>query len=226
MELINVASAKAIWLINATDMNPKGLRILPQLTDALVENYDFDDTPDPQPGQNGIKLKEGMFDKEGQVYRVGLEIYDDGFVAESAHSTDLTEAFMLHALEWAKVNFPIRFEPHFVWRKMYYSEIVVRFSSPLAAACSALAEFSQVLSQSPAAPGTDGYMLTALTFSARTPPAGANPKTVVIERRVNSGPDANMFYCKAPVKTDEFIKLLENFDDLLSGSKAPIQGTH
>jgi hypothetical protein len=213
MELISVASAKAIWLVNATDLNPQGHRILPQLTEALVETFDFDPPGDQQPGQNSIKLKEGMFEKDGEAFRVALEIYDDGFVAESAHSTALTEEFLLHAIEWAKTNFRIRFEPSFVWRKMYYSELVVRFSSPLANACAAFAKFSEVLSQSLADSGTDGFMLSALTFSAKNPPAG--PKAVIIERRANTGPDANLFYCKAPVNTDEFRKLLKAFDQLL-----------
>ena len=66
MDLISVASARAVWLVNAIDLNPRGLRILPPLTEALIDKYDFDPPPDqPEPPQsaNSIKLKEGMFEK-------------------------------------------------------------------------------------------------------------------------------------------------------------------
>ena len=119
MELITVVSAKAIWLINTIDLYPKGLRILPQLTDALLEKYDFDEpAEDAAKPANSIKLKNGFFEKDGDAYRVGLEIYDDGFVGDSASSTALTEEFLAHALDWAKATFQIKFDPSLMTRKI------------------------------------------------------------------------------------------------------------
>lgn len=217
MELISVASAKAVWLVNTTDLNPKGLRILPQLTEALIEEYDFDEpAEDSSQPPNSIKLKNGEFQKGDDVFRVALEIYDDGFVAESAQSTALTEDFLIDALEWAKTNFAINFDPSLLMKKIYFSEVVVRFSSPLAPASKLFAEFADLLNESVSAPGADGFMLSALSFASRVHSVGNSPKAITIERRANTAPDANIFYCKAPLMTDEFLNLLVRFDELLA----------
>lgn len=215
MELISVVSAKAIWLINTLDLNPKGLRILPKLTEALIEAYDFDPPPQDPSNPNSVKLKDGMFEKGSEVYRVGLEIYDDGFVGESAHSTELTEEFLTHTVEWATANFDIKFDPSLLMRKVYVSEVVVRFTSKLATVFQPFADFSELLARSVDAPGAEGFMLSALTFTARIP-VGNNLKAISIERRANTSPDSNVFYCKAPLPTKEFLELLDKFDVLLS----------
>jgi hypothetical protein len=215
MELVSVASARTVWLVNTVDLNPKGLRILPALTEALVDAYDFDEPPDePVDPPNSIKLKEGMFEKDGEAYRVGLEIYNDGFVADSAHSTALTEEFLNHVIDWAKTNFEINFDPSLVLKKIYYSDVVVRFSSPLATACNAFAEFAQLLSRS-IPTERDGYMLGSIVFSPRLP-VGNNPPLIAIEHRANTPPDGNIFFCKAPLPTDDFLALLAKFDELLA----------
>ena len=215
MEPISVISAKAIWLINTNDLNPRGLRIMPQLSEALIDAYDFDAPPEDEAQSTSMKLKNGLFEKDGEAYRVGLEIYDDGFVGDSSSSTALTEAFLAHALEWAKTNFDINFDATLLMKKVYSSEIVVRFKSPLATACTAFSQFADLLSKYITAPGTAGFALSAITFSSRVP-VGNNPTGVLIERRANTGPEANVFYCKAPLTTDAFIELLSTLDELLA----------
>jgi len=219
MDLISVASARAVWLVNAIDLNPRGLRILPPLTEALIDKYDFDPPPDqPEPPQsaNSIKLKEGMFESRGECFRVGLEIYDDGFVAESRHSTALTEEFLSHVFEWAKENFDIRFVPSLLSKKLYNSEVVVRFSSALATASQPIAQFAELLSDSVPAPGLEGFTVTSFTLSTRIQIRGSNSPEFTIERRANTAPNSNLYYCKSPLATDEFLKLLAQFDLLLS----------
>jgi len=219
MEVISVVSAKAIWLINTVDLNPKGHRILPQLTEALIDAYDFDEPPeDPSQSRNSVKLKNGVFEKNGEAFRVGLEIYDDGFVGDSSSSTALTEAFLEHALAWAETSFGIKFNPGLLMNKIYYSAIVARFDCSVATAFSAFAQFSDLLTKSVPAPGADGFILSAVTFASRLP-VGNNPKAITIERRANTAPDANVFFCKAPLTTDQLIKLLSTFDDLLARSR-------
>lgn len=215
MELISVASAKVVWLLNTADLNPNGLSILRDLIDALAEEYDFDEPDsDAAKGTNGVKLKNGEFLKEEKPFRVALEMYDDGFVAESAHSTALTEEFLTHAIAWAKETFSLKFEPSLVMNKLYFSDVVVKLSSPLTTASNAFTKFADLLNHSGQSMAGDGFMVSALTFSPIVQPVG-NPKNIVIERRANTPANANIFYCKAPMTTDELIAALNKFDDFL-----------
>ena len=214
MELISVASAKVVWLLNTADLNPNGLNILHDLIDALAEEYDFDEPDnDAAKGTNGVKLKNGEFLKDEKPFRVALEIYDDGFVAESAHSTALTEEFLTHAIAWAKETFSIKFDHSLVMNKLYFSDIVVKLTSPLTTASNAFIKFADLLNHSSQSTA-DGFMVSAITFSPIVQPVG-NPKNIMIERRANTPANANIFYCKAPMTTDELIAALNNFDDFL-----------
>ncbi len=215
MELISVTAAKVIWLVNVVDLNPKGLRIIPQLADALIDAYDFDALPEDAPASNNIKLRNGVFVKDEEEYRVGLEVYDDGFVGESASSTALTEEFLEHAIEWAKGSFNIKFSPDLLMKKIYLSEVVVRFHNPVATAFQAFANFSSILTRKVDAPGGGGFTLNNLTFGTKFP-VGSKIKTLSIERRANISPDANIFYCSGPLTTDELLELLGEFDALLA----------
>src|SRR5215469_3462109 len=215
MEPISIISARVIWILNTLDLNPKGVRLLPQLTDALINAYDFDEPADePRQQPNTVKLKDGMFEKGGEGYRVGLEIFDDGFVADSSHSTELTEEFLNHVVEWGKTNFRIKFSPDLVMRKAYFSEVAVRFHSQIATAIKPFTEFSSLLAKAmSSAAEADDFALSALTFSTRIP-IGNAAKALSIERRANTAPEANIFYCKAPLPTQELLTLLALFDDL------------
>ena len=89
MKLLSVISARSTWLFNLGDLNPKGLRLFPQLIDALTEAYDFDDQPQDapnapgeKPSQLGIQFKNGKFETDEGPIRVALELFDDGIVAE------------------------------------------------------------------------------------------------------------------------------------------------
>ncbi len=217
MELISVIAARSIWLVNTSDLNPKGLRLLPQLTDALVDAYDFDDPADETPSPKGVMLRNGVFVKGEEEYRVGMDIYDDGFVGESAASTALTDEFLEHVIEWAKASFELKFSPDLLRRKVYHSEVVVRFRNPVAAAFHAFAKFSELLTQRIDAPGGEGFILNTLAFGTRMP-VGNNTSTLTIERRINVNADANIFFCKGPLRTEALIEILSEFDELLESS--------
>jgi hypothetical protein len=221
MELISIISAKIIWLMNTADLNRRGLRVFPNLTNALTEAYDFDEQPDTAPvtpgdgNQVSIKFVNGQFEDDGDSYRVGLEIYADGIIADSSASTQVTERFLAHVVQWATTNFGFKFDPALILRKLYGSEVVARFDTPLATAFKSLEKFSELLTA--ALPGSrqNQFSLATMVFSS-PPPTGGTAPAFSIERRTNTPVEANVFFCKAPVDTDVHINLLGELDKLLS----------
>ena len=125
MEAVSIVSAKSIWLMNLSDLNPKGLRLFPDLSDALVAMYDFDEQPDNAPTalgnttQPGVKFENGQFETDNGTVRVGLDLYADGIVADTSVSTEVTDAFVSHALNWATSSFGLKYDPRLLMKRMY-----------------------------------------------------------------------------------------------------------
>lgn len=215
METISIVSAKSIWLMNLADINPKGLRLFPDLSDALVEAYDFDEQPDDAPTtlgnttQPSIKFENGQFDTPNGVVRVGLELYADGIVADTSISTDITDAFVQHALNWGNATFGLNYDPRLLMKKMYASEVVVRLNSSFSKHLTPLNAFAELLTK--AIPGGQRYAPIGVNFSSVAP----TPNPFFIERRANTPIDSNVFYSKASIDTALHLKLLGEFDALL-----------
>ncbi len=217
METVSIVIARAIWLINLADLNPKGLRLVPDLSDALTDAYDFDEQPEDAPFRVGptadsiLKFKNGQFETESGLVRVGLDVYDDGLVAETSVSTDVSEQFLEHVLYWS-TSFGLRFDAELIFNKVYVSEVVVRFASPVLKNFAQLNKFSDVLTEN--APGFgpgQTFSLTAITFGA-----SLGTQQFSVERRNNSPADANVFYSKSSMKTSMHLRMLSQFEQLLS----------
>jgi hypothetical protein len=219
MKLISVISARVVVITNTSDLNRNGTRTFPNLTEVITNEYDFDPQPDDAPdtpsdsAQPGIKFKNGQFDVDGQSYRVGLEIYDDGIVAETAVSTQVTEKFLKDVTDWANTNFGLQFDPALVVRTIYNSELSVQFDTPVATAFAPLQKFAEYLT---GLPGLGNLPLSLSTLAFGTPSGvGGQPLSVSIERRSNTPVSANIFYCRAPLDTDTHLKALQEFDNFL-----------
>jgi hypothetical protein len=214
VELLSVASAKSIWLMNLAELNPKGLRLFPNLSDALTDLYDFEEQADDAPtlpgnaSQSGIKFKNGQFETERGFVRVGLEVYDDGLVAETSVSTEVSDKFITHALDWASTAFSLRYNPSLLMNRIYWSEVVVKFGSPISKGLISLNAFAEILSQN--TKGNPEYSPSGITFTT-----SGSANTFTIERRANTPIEANVFYSKAPMDTAMHLGLLAEFEKLL-----------
>ena len=220
MKLLSVLSARSTWLFNLGDLNPKGLRLFPDLIDAITEAYDFDEQPEDaplspgeKPSQPGIKFKNGQFHTEDGAIRVGLELYDDGVIAESAARTGVTKAFLEHAINWAVESFGLTFDPSLVKQKIHTSELVVQFEPRLADSLKPLGAFAALLSETSFNAPPQKCFPSGITFGT---PTGVSPFS--IEMRANTPLDANAFYCKAGTETSTHIQLLTRLEELLSCS--------
>ena len=219
MKLLSVISARSTWLFNLADLNPKGIRLFPQMTEALTEAYDFDDQPDDAPlapgdtpSQPGLKFRNGMFDTEQGPVRVALELYDDGIIADSAATTDITNRFLQHVIDWAAKSFDLTFDSSLITNRIYGSEVTVQLSSHLAQTLKPLGAFSELLSKTSFSQPPQKYFATGLNF---TTASGSAP--FAIEKRANTAPEVNVFYSKAMTDTTTHLKLLEQLDQMLDG---------
>src|SRR5689334_8605156 len=104
MNLVSVGLARAVWLIDATEMNPRGRNLDYSLFPALVDRYHFrkypdldeqDDDEEKKDKEPGFKFTEGVFtNPEGVDVAVNLTLYADGLVAETRSSTDDCDVFL------------------------------------------------------------------------------------------------------------------------------------
>lgn len=222
MEQLAIASAKSIWLVNLAELNPKGLRLFPNLTNALTDLYDFDEQPDDAPtvpgtsSQPGIKFKNGQFETEQGAVRVSLELYDDGIVADSSVSTEVTNLFIQHAIDWATTAFGLKFSPSLVMNQLYASEVVVKLTSRFSERLKPLSTFADLLSGNSFGAPPQAFFPSGVTFATAS---GGAPFT--IERRANTPLDANVFYSKAAIDTSTHLKLLADFDRMLGERLKP-----
>jgi hypothetical protein len=220
MKLLSVLAARSTWLFNLVDLNPKGLRLFPEITDALREAYDFDDQPDDapltpgeKPMQPGIKFKNGQFQTDTGSIRVALEIFDDGVIAESSASTEVTDAFLTHVIDWVVQSYELTFDPGLVRERIHGSELSVQFTPRLSEALKPLGAFAELLSSVSFNLPPQTYYPSGVSFSTAT---GAAPFS--IEKRANTSPDANVFYSKAMTDTKTHLALLDKFERLLTGT--------
>jgi hypothetical protein len=218
MKLLSVLSARSTWLFNLGDLNPKGLRLFPQITDALTEAYDFDEQPDDAPlapgetpAQPGIKFRNGQFETDQGPILVGLELYNDGIIAESSASTEVTDAFLQHAIDWAVQSFELIFDHSLVRERIHGSELSVQFAPCLSEVLKPLGAFAELLSNTSFNQPPQKYFPSGVTFATAT---GAAPFS--IEKRANTSPEANVFYSKAMTDTKTHLSLLEQFERLLA----------
>jgi len=217
VETVSVVIARAIWLINLAELNPKGLRLVPDLSNALTDAYDFDDQPEDAPvkigatAESSLKFKNGRFESALGAIKVSLDVFDDGLVAETSVSTDVTEQFLEHALSWSTA-FGLRFDSELIFKKVYVSEVVVRFGSPILKSFDKLNKFSEILTDNSSGV-VQGQIFspTAFTFAANV-----GTQQFSVERRNNSPAGANLFYSKSSMTTSMHFKLLSKFEELLS----------
>lgn len=210
MQPIAVLSAKSIWLINQAEINPKGLRIFPNLADALTDIYDFDPQPEETidaPSPTVLSFKNGQFDTKQGLVRVGLELFKDGIVADSSVSSEVTEQFMQHVIDWATSSFGLVFDPALMMNRLYSSELVVRLEHSPWDQLAQLDSFSDTLTS---LAGNKTFIPSGLTFTATS-----GSELFSIERRPNVPADANVVYSKAPFDSTRHMQALSEFDAML-----------
>jgi hypothetical protein len=160
-------------------------------------------------------FQHGVFDDVGINQ---LAIYQDGIIVTSRANTNFLDRFVDDLLAWSEaelglvqVDMPPR-ERH------YESNIIVGMNMSGDRSFSFLRRLNGSLREY-----QKGYGLTAFEFAFSaiqvaadvTAYAGRKPCPFTIARRVNVPFGADIYYCTAPLKTDDHLAVLEAFEQEL-----------
>ncbi len=214
MELLNVVTARAVWLFDVNELNPRGKSFFSELLDWLKDEYHFEVSPssvtDLDKDTKALSFLRGSFQAGDEIFvDVNLKIYTDGLVADTWSSTRHSEAFLADALKSASEEFHLAYKPEAVRMKNYLSEINVYSEMNLATVNPKLAEFSERISRLV----NHEFEFAGLAFWPRQqtfPPRDI--ASFNLERKLKTDRDEHKYFSRAPIHTDDHLHLLEEIE--------------
>lgn len=222
MKLLNVTIARAIWLFDILDLNPKGKSIFPDLFEWLEAEYHFKKLPksvDERDAQGGWSLQQGEFQVTEEIFKsVDLGIYSDGLVATTQSTSDDSEHFLTNLLELACKEFSLTFEPSMLRRKMYLSEINVQIDGSLGRLNPKLDEFARKISSAFTLGDGVGFQVSGISFAAdqlTLPLSKTLFSAFALDRKIGAPFSENRYWSKAPLPTNKHLELLQELEKLL-----------
>lgn len=219
MKLLSINLARAIWLGQLIDFNPKGRNLYPIFLPLLVNSYKFKKFPLPNEKLDevkGIKFEEGEFkNKEDEAIMIlSFTIYQDGFVADSRSSTKDSEEFIKEILTRARDEFKLTHYEEVIKRKNYLSQMFVSTDKSLVSLNPKLKEISKYVSDNIVGFENTSFDLGGISFwpdQKRT----INPALFTIERQVNVPFSDRRYFSSAPLETEKHWELLNRLEAIL-----------
>jgi hypothetical protein len=213
MRLLTVRVARSIWLIPFSHLNPRGRNILPALP-AVVERYGFAKPPTPESitaTPLKIVFEMGSFtNPQGVPTAVTLTLHDDGLVADTRSSTDDGDLFLADLLSWAAEEYQLADYKELGVKKVYSSEVFVKFQKPLDVFNEKFSTFADAIKSGLGPDQQEPMELVALIFGSD--PANGRQSLLRIEREANAPFGENRYYSYAPIKTTRHLELLDLFE--------------
>lgn len=217
MELVSVATARVVWLLDIADLNPKGKSIFPEILEWLKEEYHFEKAPASATDldeSKALAFSRGTFQAGEEIFvDVELKIFNDGFVATTWSSTRVAEAFLENVMRSAAEEFNLAYTPDVVRRKMCVSELNMRSQKDLVGVNPQLSQIAEKISALLPQNIRLPYEFSGLMVS----PVQGNTLITIspfrFERKLKTSPDEHKFYSTAPLHTDEHLRFLEWFEE-------------
>jgi hypothetical protein len=221
VQLLNVITARSIWLLNIDELNPQGKSVQSEFLEWLRDSYHFTKFPasmDDLGDNKGLIFQNGEFQVREEFFiSVDLTIFLDGLVADSRSSTRDTDRFIEDALQQAVREFGFTYSAHTIRQKSYLSELNVRCDKKLESLHYGLTTLANRISQLIPEPKNLPFQASSIgvwpVFEASknvSPP-------FQFERRVNTPFSENRYYSRAPLHTDDHLLVLNEFDSMLVG---------
>lgn len=219
MELLNVATARAAWLFDVNELNPRGKSFFSDLLDWLKDSYNFEQTPssstDVDKDTKAWTFLRGTFQVADEIFvDVNLKIFIDGLVADTWSSTRHSAAFLEDVLRSASEEFHLVYKPETVRVKNYLSEINVRSTMNPLTINPKLGEFAEKISRLANHEfefGGLAFWPRQLTFPAR------DIASFCLERKLKTDRDEGKYFSRAPFHTDDHMRILEEIEQAFSG---------
>jgi len=216
MQLLNVVTARSIWLFDIAELNPRGKALFPDLFDWLKDVYNFQKVPTSLEDVDATKalvFANGQYQAREEVFvHVELKMYNDGLIANTVSSTRETDRFLDAVLVSAAAEFNLNFKPEMVRKKIYLSEMNVY--SPKYLSDPRLEKFASKISEFASDNGPVEFDFAGVAFwplRSRDVTIGA----FHIERKANTNREEHKYFSRAPLHTDDHLGLLTQFEDEL-----------
>jgi hypothetical protein len=221
MRVLKVIIARSIWLFPVAHMNPQGKAIDTDFIEWLKKTYHFQKYPSSAFDLDsetkslaflGGKFKSG-YEKNGKERYVslGLSIYPDGLVVNTESSTADGDKFLEEGLTSVVQELGL-VSPTQI-RKAYLSEMDVQLTQPISFLNPKLEQLAGRIAELRKGPPV-AFKFSGVTFLAE-PSAQQTTSGVLIERKVNTDWEENIYYTRAPLPTHAHLQLLEEFEAIL-----------
>ncbi|MBM4301933.1 MAG: hypothetical protein FJ121_10500 [Deltaproteobacteria bacterium] len=223
MKLLSVKQARAIWLIQLVDLNPRGLNLV-ALIPPITKKYKFQQFP-IQPEELGfgkeikeIKFSGGSFQKDAQHdISIDLTLYNDGLVVDTRSSTEDSDSFLNEFLNWISMEFDLVPYQEVLRSKLYHSELWVKTDKSLNTLNPKLENFAKRLTSLIVGHNHHPILFETYGISFWTNPTITLPPGPFKFERAEGVPfNENRYYSAAPLQTDVHIEMLEELENILS----------
>jgi hypothetical protein len=181
----------------------------------LVDRYKFLKTPtdaDFLTKPLALKFEGGSFTgKDGAQFIVNLTVHDDGIIAETRASTEESDRFLSEALSQMATDYGLPDPSEVGIERIYASELIVQlnlrssiFNKKFQAF---IARMHNGITNNPGLPMNFGGLLFAPdpTKTKKNAPFRMEPYALAGSRK-------DVYYCVAPVPTDEHLELLAELE--------------
>lgn len=225
MQLLSVHSARSVWLIQVKDLNPRGKDLDAKLIEWLKTTYHFQQYPsypiaaDAQ--AKGLVFSNGRFqrgteeDGSEKYIWVDLTIFNDGLVATTRSSTNDTDDFLSEVLILAAGEFHLVYHSEMIRKRLYLSELNIKLDNSLKLLNPSLEQFAARISSLQANSPPIAYEVSSIGFWPDPAIQQWRPSPFRLERKVDTAWSENRYFSAAPLHTEDHIKLLEDFEQLL-----------
>lgn len=213
MEIVKVRLARATWLFDTQELNPRGLKLYPDVFGAFSKRYQFAVLPTAEEIRSGGSLyfRQGkfFFEPSGENAEVEFELHSDGLVASTRHSTEASDAFLQDSVIWFGEQLGAAYPLTLTKKRVYRDELVVSMSVSMNMnmIVTRLERLSVMLSSL----SNKSTEIIGLRFGSE-----GGSSTLVVERREGSPFDENRYYSAAALPTLQHIEALNLFEQLLA----------
>lgn len=218
MKLLSVRSARSIWLMPFAYVNPRGQFLLPA-AEAIVQRYRFSKGPDldaltTSPAK--LNFDAGAFTAlDGSAILVNLTVHEDGIVVETRNSTSESDRFVEDLMTWISKEYHLPTHGELNPKRLYVSELAVRFEKPPAVFSERFEKFRAALTVgNQLSPAPRPMDLIQLNFGSD--PASGAQSTLRIEREAGTPFNERRYYSYAQIQTEDHMRLLREFESAAS----------
>jgi hypothetical protein len=215
VKLISSTYGRASQRFLLDEVRPQHVSYLPDTIELAVRRYGFLKHSDlSAAAEKGIKFEHGRLDVvDGNPIAIeSIDVFSDGIIC-LCHSTDDADLVLNDFLKWGVESLNMR-PPQTKIRRDYASWLVVDFEGGLEPLLAKYTELHQLIRESYERTYETkiDFELQRLAFS-NDPLKGQYVNVgYSIDRRINAPYELNRFFCVAPLRTEDHLKLLQQIE--------------